>query len=216
MLKDKKLGIKVLYFALGVFINALGIDLITKSDLGTSQISSISYVASLKFDWLSFGMSTFLLNAIFMVMQVFILKGKINLKLLLQLPVSYLLGLFININMGILRFFQPTNLMTETISLVLGCVILGLGISIEVAPDIVKIPGEGIVATMSKVYGISFGKVKMLFDMTLVILAAILSLILFHRIEGIGIGTVVSALMVGKCVNIFNRLLEPMYDNLSH
>lgn len=216
MLKDKKLGIKVLCFALGVFINALGIDLITKSDLGTSQISSISYVASLKFNWLSFGMSTFLLNAIFMVMQVFILKGKINLKLLLQLPVSYLLGFFINMNMSILRFFQPTNLMTETISLVLGCVILGLGISIEVAPDIVKIPGEGIVATMSKVYGISFGKVKMLFDMTLIILAAILSLILFHRIEGIGIGTVVSALMVGKCVNIFNRLLEPTYDNLSH
>ena len=38
-----------LYFILGIIINALGIALITKADLGTSPISSVPYVLCLHF-----------------------------------------------------------------------------------------------------------------------------------------------------------------------
>lgn len=36
-------------FLIGLFINSLGVSLITKADLGTSPISSIPYVLSLNF-----------------------------------------------------------------------------------------------------------------------------------------------------------------------
>lgn len=42
------------FFILGLIINSFGVAFITKSALGTSQISSIPYVLSLKFTNLSF------------------------------------------------------------------------------------------------------------------------------------------------------------------
>lgn len=69
---------KVVMFIVGIFINALGIVLITKTNLGTVQISSIAYVVSLSYSSISFGMATFLLNVSFIIMQLIILKGKMN------------------------------------------------------------------------------------------------------------------------------------------
>lgn len=40
---------RYLIFFVGLFINSLGVSLITKADLGTSPISSIPYVLSLNF-----------------------------------------------------------------------------------------------------------------------------------------------------------------------
>lgn len=211
-MKQRKLGIKIICFIIGVYINAFGIDLVTKGNLGTSPISSVAYVLSLRFDALSFGMATFLMNAVFLVMQIIILRGRFNLPLLLQLPASFLLGFFVNVNMALLDFLNPTNLFMQLISVLLGCLILGLGISIEVAPNIVKIPGEGIVYTMSEVYHGVFGHIKVSFDITLVIISVILSFIFFGRLNGLGIGTIISALLVGRFVNLFNRLLTPTYD----
>lgn len=77
---NKRQLIKVLFFIVGVFINSLGIVLITKSNMGTSQISSISYVVSLKFQQIDFGMATFLLNVVFLIVQMAILRKKIDIN----------------------------------------------------------------------------------------------------------------------------------------
>ena len=161
--KSDKIYTKGLFFLVGVFINSLGIVLITKANLGTSQISSISYVLSLKYRNLDFGMFTFLLNIAFLFAQVIILKFKIDRKILAQLPASFLLGYFININMYIFINLNPNNIFIKWLILIFGCIILGLGISIEIAPDIVKIPGEGIVYAIYEKVGYNFGKVKIIF-----------------------------------------------------
>ena len=54
------------------------------------------------------------------------------------------------------------------------------------------------------------GCVILAFDLTLMLSAAALSLILFGRFNGIGAGTVVSALLVGRFVNLFNRCFKPL------
>lgn len=185
---NRKIFIKILFFVLGVFINSFAIVLITKGNLGTSQISSIPYVLSLIYENLTFGTATFILNVVFLLGQIFILKGKINIKILLQLPASFLLGYFINLNMVFLDFVNPDGFILKLICLLLGCVILAFGISIEVAPDIVKIPGEGIVFTISKEKNIKFGRVKVLFDIILVLIALVISFVSFHEIRGLGLG----------------------------
>ena len=54
-----KLIQRYLYFTLGLVINSFGIAFITKSAMGTSQISSVPYVLSLHFTDISFGAFTF-------------------------------------------------------------------------------------------------------------------------------------------------------------
>ena len=81
----------------------------------------------------------------------------------------------------------------------------GSGISIEVAPDALVVPGEGIVRAISQVSRKRFGTIKVYFDVTLIVIAVVLSLVFFGELNGIGVGTVVSALTVGKFVNIIDR-----------
>lgn len=61
-------------FAIGLFINSLGVSFITTADLGTSPISSIPYVLSLNAP-LSLGQFTILFNLLIVLVQLPILKS---------------------------------------------------------------------------------------------------------------------------------------------
>ena len=98
--------------------------------------------------------------------------------------------------------------------LVLGCAVLAFGISVEVAPRVLMVPGEGIVQAIAAVTGWRFGNVKTAFDATLVSTALLLSLLFFHRLQGLGIGTIFSALAVGRFVDLYNRRL-PLISRIS-
>lgn len=191
-------------FVLGMVINSFGIAFITKAGLGTSQISSIPYVLSLEFP-VSFGMTTFCVNMLWIVLQMVLLRGRFRPSQLLQVPVNVLFSVLIDVSMGLLWFLQPVGWWQRALSVVVGCAILALGNVIEVAPNVVMVPGEGIVRALSIVTGGRFGTVKVVFDVTLIAVAVVMSFVFFGRLEGVGVGTVVSALLVGTMINAINR-----------
>ena len=106
------------------------------------------------------------------------------------------------------------------LALAVGCAVLGFGISVEVAPRVLMVPGEGIVQAIAVVTGRQFGNVKTAFDATLVSTALLLSLLffhlihVFHQLQGLGIGTIFSALAVGRFVDLYNRRL-PLISRIS-
>lgn len=204
--------VKYVFFLLGIIISTLGIVLITKANLGTSQISGVPYVLSLHFDWLSFGMATLILNIIFWIIQVVLLKNPFKFSLILQLPATFLFSYFIDLEMNMLSAFIPSNYIEEWLMLIAGCIILGLGISIEVAPNVVKVPGDGVVYVIAQVKKLKFGLVKIILDLSLVIIAVALSFIYFNELKGIGVGTIFSALVVGKIVMFFDQKLKRYYQ----
>lgn len=89
----------------------------------------------------------------------------------------------------------------------LGLLINSFGISVEIAPDVITVPGEGLVRVLAQATGKDFGRVKLVFDVSLIVIASALSLLFFGRLQGVGIGTVVSALIVGALVSLFGRVL---------
>lgn len=195
---------RYLYFILGVVINSFGVAFITKSALGTSQISSVPYVLSLRFPSVSFGMTTFFVNLLFILIQAVLLKKNFQPVQFLQVAVNVLFSVLIDVSMTLLSFFQPEAFGLRIVSLLAGCVILAVGISIEVAPDVLVVPGEGAVRAISQTTGLKFGSVKVYFDVSLIVIASALSFLFFGRLNGVGLGTVISALTVGKFVNIVN------------
>ena len=195
------------FFILGLIINSFGVAFITKSALGTSQISSIPYVLSLKFTNLSFGQTTFIFNMLFILIQLLILKKDFHPIQFLQVLANILFSFFIDISMLVLAWLNPQTLPLRILSLLIGCAILAIGISVEVAPDVIKVPGEGIVHAISRVSGIEFGKVKIRFDVTLIIMATLQSFLFFHKLNGIGLGTIISAVLVGPMISFVNRYL---------
>ena len=197
---------RYLWFVLGVLINSFGVALITQAALGTSPISSIPYVLSLRFP-ITLGEFTFILNLVYILGQIVLLRRVFQPIQLLQIAVNVIFSAFIDVSMNLLSWLQPDHIVVKLIALILGCAILGVGISIEVAPDVLGVPGEGSVRALPLVSGKRFGSVKVFFDCTLVAIALILSFLFFHGLNGLGLGTVISALIIGRFVNLYNRYL---------
>ena len=82
---------RYLIFLIGLFINSMGVSLITKASLGTSPISSIPYVLSLNFP-VTLGEFTVLFSVLLIAAQLLILRKNFRLEHWLQLPISAAFG----------------------------------------------------------------------------------------------------------------------------
>lgn len=193
-------------FALGLVINSFGISFITKAALGTSPISSLPYVTSLKFSP-TLGQFTFAMNCLFILAQALLLRKAFPKIQYLQIVVNVVFSGAIDVSMWMLSNMQPATLLSKMVSLVAGCAILALGITLEVAANALLVPGEGVVKAIAHVLNRDFGTIKICFDVTTVTLAMLLSLLCFHGLRGIGIGTIVSAVLVGMIVKFYRRVL---------
>lgn len=204
---------RYLWFLAGVLINSFGVALITRAALGTSPISSLPYVLSFRFP-VTLGQFTFAMNLFFILGQVLLLRRDFQPIQLLQVAVNAVFSAFIDVSMGLLSWLEISSLPMAMLVLVLGCAVLAFGISVEVAPRVLMVPGEGIVQAIAAVTGWRFGNVKVGFDAALVSTALVLSLLFFHRLQGLGAGTILSALAVGRFVNLYNRRL-PLISRIS-
>lgn len=195
---------RYVFFVVGLFVNSLGISFITKANLGTSPISSIPYTLSLGFP-LSLGMFTMIFSVLLMEIQLVILRKRFSKELWLQLPISVLFSAFIDLTMAMLFFINPQTYVLQVASLLVGCVILGFGVFMEMAANVVMLPGECTVRAISSTWNTDFGKTKIAADVTMAVTAAVLGVALYWQIAGVREGSLISALLVGFLARIFNR-----------
>lgn len=204
---DKTELIKRYIFLLaGLFVNGLGVSFITKAGLGTSPITSIPYTLSLGFTP-TVGMFTFVFNIFLIILQLILLRRNFQLQNLLQLPIIALFSFFIDLTMSLLGFIQPETYLLKVISLVIGCLILGFGVFMEMVANVAMLPGEATVRAVSDVFSTDFGKTKIAFDSSMTVIAAILSFIMFKHLDGVREGTIVAAILVGFIARLFKKYI---------
>lgn len=197
---------RYIIFLIGLFINSLGVSFVTKASLGTSPISSIPYVLSLNFS-LSLGQFTIIFSLFLIVLQLVILRKNFKLEHILQIPVSVIFGYFIDLTMLLLTFIQPKHYVSAMLYLLAGCAILGFGVYLEVLADVAMLPGESFVRAVVSTWHTDFGITKIIFDVSMTVIAGILSLIFAGQLDGVREGTVIAALLVGYIARLFGRCL---------
>ena len=204
---DKTELIKRYIFLLaGLFASGLGVSFITKAGLGTSPITSIPYTLSLGFTP-TVGMFTLVFNIFLVILQVILLRRNFQLQNLLQLPIIALFSFFIDLTMSLLGFMQPETYAMKVVSLIVGCLILGFGVFMEMVANVAMLPGEATVRAVSDVFSTDFGKTKIAFDSSMTIIAAILSFIMFKHLDGVREGTIVAAILVGFIARLFKKYI---------
>lgn len=195
-------------FGVAVLVNAFGIAFITKAMLGTSPISSLPYVLSVVTPP-TMGQYTIYTNFFFIFLETVIMgrreAAKCKWELLAQVPITLVFGFFIDISMyGLLAWLTPSAYISKVVALLVGCCILAFGISLEVKANVAMVVGEYFVSVIAKRVKGEFGYVKVAFDVTLVILACLLSVVTLGRFEGVREGTLVAALIVGPIAHFIH------------
>lgn len=206
-MNTKNLTRRIIFFLVGTTLNALGITLITKAYLGTSPISSLPFVLSLGLPP-SFGTLTFVFNLFFFFGQIILLKKSFPKIQVLQIPVTLFFSTLIDVFMGIFQNVKPATYYYSLLLLLLGCLVMALGITFAVGANLVMTPGNAFVQALSDVTKKPFGNIKIAYDSTLTILAVISSFVLFGTFRGVREGTIISSILVGSFVNVFQKLLK--------
>lgn len=202
----KKITVKslIIYFS-GLVILCLGTVLNTKTNLGVAAISGVSYVLS-KTTSLTLGTATFLIFCIFIIMQ-WLINKKIDLLTVLQLPVSLLFGRLTDFVNTRVLVFEANNLVSGFIMLAFAIVLSALGVTLMVSQNLVPNAPDGVVQAIANKLGWTFGKAKVAFDLVCISISVVIAIVMSGHIIGIGIGSLLSMLLIGNCCNVFKKVL---------
>ncbi|WP_297904973.1 DUF6198 family protein [uncultured Parabacteroides sp.] len=195
-------------FITGLYFLAVGIVLIVRSALGTTPISSVNYVLSLNSP-LSLGTWTFIVNILLIAGQFWIIRKyksrQDTIEILLQIPFSFIFSAFIDLNMALTSHLHPASYIASMALLLVGCIVQSIGVVLELKPRVAMMSAEAFVKYASRHYNKEFGKFKVYFDVTLVSLAVLISLIFTQSIEGVREGSLIAACITGYIVSFLNQ-----------
>lgn len=194
-----------LFFIAGLFVMALGVAFSITAALGTSPISSIPYVISL-FTPLSVGNITIIMHCVFILIQILLLRKRYRPIQLLQLPVAFAFGYMIDFWDFVLKNVSYSNYFEQWIYCLLGILFVAIGVSMEVTAGVVVLAGEGVVLAICEVFPVKFPTMKVIFDITLVVISIALSFGFLHSLQGVREGTIAAALLVGWVSKPFIKL----------
>ena len=206
----KRINRYVIYL-FSLFLISLGASISIKANLGTSPIICLPYVSSLILN-MSVGTVCLIFNVIFILVQIILLRGDFERRQYLQIIVGTIFSLSIDFSMMLVTFLNPTNYISQFALLMLSCVVVAFGVLLEVQTEVVYLPPDGIIVAISKVLNKEFPRVKPFFDTSLVLTAAILSIVFLGYLAGVREGTIISAVIIGPIVKVLQRLFNPYIE----
>ena len=198
---------RYLLFIIGLFFSALGVAITKKGELGVSPISSVANVMSIRLPQLSLGYWLIIWNCVLILGQILLLRRKFQWIQLLQVPLSFLFGWFTDFGVWLISFFTPKHYIVQILLVLVGTIVLGFGITLAVIANVILNSGEAFVKALSDTIHKEFGNVKIVFDISCVVVAVILSFLFFHKLVGTREGTIIAAFCTGFVVKFFSKFI---------
>lgn len=216
--EKSRLANRLVFYGIGIAILALGITLNTKTGLGVSALVSIAYTVAGAWN-LNFALMTFLLYSCFVLIEL-LLKTIFLPELrkgmwrdLLQIPFSLAFSLLLNLYGAVVPDAERMGM--KIVVLVLAIVCTGVGAAMIVNMHLIPNPADGLAQTIGLVFGKGMGFGKNILDCSCVAISVVIGLVARGRLIGIGVGTIVAMIAVGRVVALFNRCCEMQIRELA-
>ena len=208
----KKINRYIIYL-ISLFIISLGASLSIKANLGTSPLICLPYVCSLITN-LSVGIVIFLFTILFIIIQIALLGKGFEKRQYLQFIVGSVFSFFVDFSLMIVNFINPIGYINQFLLLLFSCLVVAFGVLLEIQTEVVYLPADGVIVAISKVLKKDFPKVKPFVDTSMVIIAAVLSIIFLGYLAGVREGTIISALIIGPIVKILKKYFDSPVSRL--
>lgn len=201
---------------LGMFLSAVGIAMTIISNLGTAPLSCPSYVLNLRWPGISIGMFTLIINCLYVLLQLLILRRAFKLEYLLQVVASALFGYMIDISIIAMDWMHPDSLLERIALTIISCFVSAFGISLEVVANKWMLSAEMTVKAIVYVTGRDFSSLKIAMDVTVVFVSSLLLMLFFKspiaagNNNVIGLGTLAGAILIGLFMKVTDVAVNRM------
>ena len=215
----KKLRISSeLFYLIAIVVLAVSVCMITAADFGVSMIVAPAYILSLKVDFLTFGQSEYVLQALLFIAFCIVMK-KIKLVYFSSFVTCLIYGAVLDFFRAVIPLFNPAITVPGSMAMPVRIVLLICGMlltSFSVAmffgtylyPQVYDFFVKGISAR----YNLNRRKVKTCFDCSCLAVASAMTLLFFRRFEGVGIATLVIACVNGTIIDFCGKFIARHFE----
>ena len=154
-------------------------------------------------------------NILLVLLQWMILRSRANkAELALQVVMVFVFGYFTDFSSNVLKSVVPGSYAAKLLMLFIGCCILALAVFFELIGNVVMLPGNGFPKALAEMLRKEYGPVRMWSDITMTVIAAVLSLVFLKEFASVREGTIIAAFLVGNLVTLWNKVLARPAEGL--
>ena len=199
-------------YVAGFIVLGLGIVLNTKTTLGVSPVVSVPYSINYMING-KLGVTTFIYYVLMVIAQFLVLRKAFPKHQWLQMIMSFVNSASIQIFDDMIPVIKGTA--ARYIILVIAVIITAVGVSMIVSMRFVPNAADGFADVLGRVIlkkDMGFG--KNVLDICSICVSLILGFIATRGLLGVGVGTVVAAILTGRVVAITIKPMNRLYEKL--
>ena len=212
MVQERRPGARQLvmpgWLALGaaVVINSFSVVLMLRSGAGISAISSVPYALSLALPALSLGNWTYLFQGL-LIASLMVLRRRFVPAYLFSFVVGFAFSALLDLHEPWVALL-PDPLGCRVVYFAVSYLLICVGIALSNRCGLPIIPTDLFPRELAQITGVSYPKIKIGFDAACLLATAGLTLCCLGRLEGLGVGTVLAALTMGKVIGLTGAWLD--------
>lgn len=213
----KKVFYTEISYVLGLVIMAFAAAFTEKADFGMSMVVAPAYIIHLKVSqllpWFSFGVAEYAFQGVLVVITAIITR-KFKKSYLFSFVTAVLYGTLLDLAMKIISGLPDEHFAVRVLWYVMGTVLCSFAVSLFFHTYISPEAYELIVKELSQKLNCNINRIKTVYDCISVALGIVLSFAFFGFgvFKGVGVGTILCALINGFLIGRFSKLLERYFD----
>lgn len=200
-----------LAYILGLVLIAFGNSMIEKAEFGMSMVVAPAYLLHLKLypmlDFFSFGMGCYIVEGVLLIILALILR-RFKLSFILSFVTAVLYGFIIDGFIALLNPISAELLYSRIIFFASGVPLVTLGVAFMFHTYLAPEAYDLFVKELCDNFGFNTGKCKTIYDLSSLLVSVLLSFIFFGGIRGLGVGTVICALINGTLIGLYSHFMD--------
>lgn len=203
-------------YLLGLVIMAFGAAFTELANFGMSMVVAPTYILHLKVSeylpWFSFGVAEYVVQGVIIALVTVIMR-RFKLSYLFSFVTALLYGTLLDGAMYLISFLPVDYFALRVLWFVLGTVSCAAAVSLFFHTYISPEAYELIVKEIAQKFSFNINNVKTAYDCINTLLALVLSFAFFGFgvFRGVGIGTIICAVINGFLIGKISRILEQLF-----
>ena len=191
---------------LAVVINSFGVVLMLRSGSGISAISSVPYAFSELFPRVSMGTWTYIFQGL-LVLSLMVLRKRFVPEYLFSFVVGFFFGIMIDFH-ELWISWLPQPLPLRVLYFCISYLVICFGIALSNRCRMPFFPTDLFPRELAEITGTAYSRIKISFDVICLLTTAVLTFFGLGRIMGLGVGTVLAAFTMGKCIGLIGGWMD--------
>ena len=208
----------VAMWVLAMVICPLGVTLAARAGFGLSMVEAPVYILYLRisqaFPKFTFGMAEYIVQAVVLALMCLLIR-KFKAKYLLSFGTAVMFGVILDGWRNVIGEEVYGNMAVRILACAGGIILIAFAVACFFRTDLPQEVWEMFVKEYSTEKDKKMTKVKWIYDISSLLIAILLSLILLRKFEisAIGPGTVVSTALNAPLIGLFGKLIDTVWKD---